>query len=98
MNTSAFFLSLATARWFASSIDWLVAFFITGVAFASVLSPGTIFKYCNFCSLILRSFFGLPVSSQKSSLNAIIRWYGVFNLDVAKRTYCCLIAKMDTIL
>uniref|UniRef100_A0A914ZNB2 ABC transmembrane type-1 domain-containing protein n=2 Tax=Parascaris univalens TaxID=6257 RepID=A0A914ZNB2_PARUN len=39
VNTSAFFLSLATARWFASSIDWLVAFFITGVAFASVLSP-----------------------------------------------------------
>ncbi|VDM50026.1 unnamed protein product [Toxocara canis] len=39
VNTSAFFLSLASARWFASTIDWLVAFFITGVAFASVLSP-----------------------------------------------------------
>uniref|UniRef100_A0A9J2Q188 Uncharacterized protein n=1 Tax=Ascaris lumbricoides TaxID=6252 RepID=A0A9J2Q188_ASCLU len=42
VNTSAFFLSLATARWFASSIDWLVAFFITGVAFASVLSPAVL--------------------------------------------------------
>uniref|UniRef100_A0A1I7XV09 ABC transporter domain-containing protein n=1 Tax=Heterorhabditis bacteriophora TaxID=37862 RepID=A0A1I7XV09_HETBA len=43
INSAAFGLSLSTARWFAVCIDWLVALFVTVVAFFCVLTPGHLF-------------------------------------------------------
>ncbi|VDO22210.1 unnamed protein product [Heligmosomoides polygyrus] len=40
INTAAFGLTLSTSRWFAVCIDWLVAFFVSIVAFFSVITPG----------------------------------------------------------
>ncbi|KAK6759548.1 hypothetical protein RB195_021245 [Necator americanus] len=41
INTAAFGLTLTTSRWFAACIDWLVALFVSVVAFFSVISPAT---------------------------------------------------------
>ncbi|VDM76159.1 unnamed protein product [Strongylus vulgaris] len=41
VNTAAFGLTLTTARWFAVCIDWLVAIFVSIVAFFSVISTVT---------------------------------------------------------
>uniref|UniRef100_A0A1I8AP47 ABC transporter domain-containing protein n=1 Tax=Steinernema glaseri TaxID=37863 RepID=A0A1I8AP47_9BILA len=34
INTAAFYATLATSRWFAAGIDWLVAIFVTAVTFS----------------------------------------------------------------
>ncbi|KIH61296.1 ABC transporter, ATP-binding protein [Ancylostoma duodenale] len=41
VNTAAFGLTLTTARWFAVCIDWLVALFVSVVAFFSVITPAS---------------------------------------------------------
>ncbi|PIO74854.1 ABC transporter, ATP-binding protein [Teladorsagia circumcincta] len=41
VNTAAFGLTLSTSRWFAVCIDWLVALFVSVVAFFSVLTPAS---------------------------------------------------------
>ncbi|WKY15512.1 hypothetical protein Q1695_000749 [Nippostrongylus brasiliensis] len=39
INTAAFGLTLSTSRWFAVCIDWLVALFVSVVAFCTVMTP-----------------------------------------------------------
>ncbi|KAK5978369.1 ABC transporter MOAT-B, partial [Trichostrongylus colubriformis] len=41
VNTAAFGLTLSTSRWFAVCIDWLVALFVSVVAFFSVFTPAS---------------------------------------------------------